>query len=230
MFYREQLKGNSCERKTLSFTFDDGPGKTVGIGPGPKTVEIAQYLHDQEIPATFFCVGSTILKYTEVLDDISYYGHTIGNHTYSHMNMVNGLIEGKDIMSEISLTTQLIQKYSHGRILFRAPWGEWTAKVADYLNDNIMDANIYVGPFYWDIDGSDWNHWLKKQSAEECAMRYLTDIWQINKGIILMHDSSADSITAKDNNLCYETIKILVPLLKELGFKFVSLEEASSYV
>lgn len=225
MFYKKQLKGNSYERKTLSLTFDDGPGETMGDQTGPKTVRIAQYLYEEEISATFFCVGSTILKYPEILDSISYYGHTIGNHTYTHMNMVKGLADGEDILSEVSQTTQLIQKYSSEHIMFRAPWGEWSPEVADYLNDTIANANIYDGPFYWDIDGSDWSYWLENKSAEECAMRYLADILHEDKGIVLMHDSSADNVTARNNNLCYETIKILVPLLKKLGFKFISLKD-----
>jgi len=41
--------------RSLVFTFDDGPGATDGPGPGPKTVELAQYLAGDRIEATCEC-------------------------------------------------------------------------------------------------------------------------------------------------------------------------------
>jgi peptidoglycan/xylan/chitin deacetylase (PgdA/CDA1 family) len=58
MFSTDQLKGLSLPEKTLCLTFDDGPGETEGDDPGPKTVQLAEYLTEQNISATFFMVGS----------------------------------------------------------------------------------------------------------------------------------------------------------------------------
>jgi peptidoglycan/xylan/chitin deacetylase (PgdA/CDA1 family) len=40
--------------KTLCLTFDDGPGETIGDGPGPKTLKLAKFLNKNGIRATFF--------------------------------------------------------------------------------------------------------------------------------------------------------------------------------
>src|SRR5712672_1415908 len=48
--------GLSLPEATISLTFDDGPGETDGEGSGPRTPELAQFLADQGIAATF-CGG-----------------------------------------------------------------------------------------------------------------------------------------------------------------------------
>ena len=35
--------------KTLCLTYDDGPGATTGNGPGPRTAQLAEYLHNEGI-------------------------------------------------------------------------------------------------------------------------------------------------------------------------------------
>src|SRR5690242_6866205 len=44
-----QLNGNELPDKTISLTFDDGPG--------PRTKELADYLGAEGVPATFFING-----------------------------------------------------------------------------------------------------------------------------------------------------------------------------
>jgi peptidoglycan/xylan/chitin deacetylase (PgdA/CDA1 family) len=57
MFSHFPLSGNSLPSKTLCLTFDDGPGETMRDGPEPKTVQLAEYLNEESIFATFFMVG-----------------------------------------------------------------------------------------------------------------------------------------------------------------------------
>ena len=40
-----------------------------------------------------------------------------------------------------------------------------------------------------------------------------------------MHDSTTDLLKARENNLTFETVKILIPKLREFGFSFVRLNE-----
>jgi peptidoglycan/xylan/chitin deacetylase (PgdA/CDA1 family) len=227
MFANIPFNGSSLPEKTLCLTFDDGPGETPGNGPGPKTLRLAQYLHTEKIRATFFMVGKHIEQFPSIVPEVARLGHVIGNHTYHHeMGLPKALATGSDIVSEISMTDALIKPYNpNNKIHFRAPWGQWDEQVASTLNQHLPTNPDHIGPFHWDIESSDWRYWRDGQTAEECAAAYLATAQQINKGIILMHDSTADIPQARANNRTFETIKLLVPKLKSLGYQFVGLDE-----
>jgi peptidoglycan/xylan/chitin deacetylase (PgdA/CDA1 family) len=58
MFFPNGLSGNDLPDKTVCLTFDDGPGETKEQdGPGPRTLELAQFLDSRAITATFFVLG-----------------------------------------------------------------------------------------------------------------------------------------------------------------------------
>jgi peptidoglycan/xylan/chitin deacetylase (PgdA/CDA1 family) len=132
----------------------------------------------------------------------------------------------EDALKEIRSTDDQIRKIIPGKpVYFRAPYGLWKSKISNYLNKNMVRAGRYTGPFHWDIGGHDYRLWEKNQTAESCALSYLEEIEQKKKGIILMHDSSADVEKTKQNNRTFETLKILIPLLKDRGYRFVGLDK-----
>jgi hypothetical protein len=40
-----------------------------------------------------------------------------------------------------------------------------------------------------------------------------------------MHDSTTDLVKARENNLTFETVMLLIPKLKDLGYSFISLKD-----
>lgn len=40
-----------------------------------------------------------------------------------------------------------------------------------------------------------------------------------------MHDSTTDLVKARENNLTFETVKLLIPKLKDLGYSFIPLKD-----
>jgi peptidoglycan/xylan/chitin deacetylase (PgdA/CDA1 family) len=227
MFSKKQLNGQLMPDKTLCLTFDDGPGETIGEGSGPKTLKIGHYLKDENISATFFMVGKFAGQFPTLLPELFNLGHTIANHTYNHVNIVNTLKKGCDLITEFTRTDDLIKEFvPNNTVYFRAPWGEWPSKAAEILNKKLDNGLRHIGPIHWDIDCEDWSYWARGCKAEECAEAYLTKIFNLRKGIVLMHDSTADILGARISNLTFETIKIIVPILKGFGYKFVSLDEA----
>jgi peptidoglycan/xylan/chitin deacetylase (PgdA/CDA1 family) len=227
MFSANPFYGTSLPEKVLCLTFDDGPGETDGDGPGPKTLRLATYLSDQGISATFFMVGRHIMQYPHILPAMEKLGHLIGNHTFHHSRPLPELLaEGSDIASEIRMTDDLIKAYNPGNnIYFRAPWGSWNGAVAAELNKKVDNGIDHIGPFYWDIDGSDWFYWRDHRSAEKCAKAYLRKIKEIGRGILLFHDSTADIAEARLNNRTFELMRILIPRLRKLGYTFIRLDE-----
>ena len=63
-------------KKKIALTFDDGPAAY--------TREILKILEDNQIKATFFCIGKQIEKHSDTVKRIYEAGHHIGNHSYSH--------------------------------------------------------------------------------------------------------------------------------------------------
>src|SRR5580692_5280417 len=202
MFSTNQLFGKSLPSKTLCLSFDDGPGETIGTGPGPKTLKLAEYLSQERISATFFMVGKFIEQYPHILSKVTEFGHIIGNHTYSHpQNPYIVALPPETILLEISTTNELIRNYiPNNTVYFRAPYGIWEPRLSELLNQKLKNDLIHLGPFNWDINGADYDFWLKHKSAEECASRYLKEIELKNHGIVLMHDSTADIEEMKINN------------------------------
>lgn len=227
MFSTKQFNGKSLPDKVLCLTFDDGPGDTVGEGPGPKTLRLGTYLAEEGIRGAFFMVGRFINQYPQLLPALSAMGHIIGNHTFNHTKpLPEQLQEGWDIVSEIHMTDELIKPFNPDqKVYFRAPWGAWNEAVANALNKRSAEDIDHVGPFYWDIDGADWFYWRGRKSPEKCARAYLRKIKEIGKGIVLCHDSTADIPEARFNNQTFEMMRILIPKLKNLGYRFVGLDE-----
>ena len=85
--------------KTLCLTYDDGPGATHGPGPGPRTLELAGYLRDEGIPATFFMVGQHARLLADVPLAVSRLGHLVGNHTDTHRSLLEVLETGGEVGS-----------------------------------------------------------------------------------------------------------------------------------
>jgi peptidoglycan/xylan/chitin deacetylase (PgdA/CDA1 family) len=236
MFFHADIKGDDLPRGALCLTYDDGPGATNGDGPGPRTAELADYLADRGVAATFFVIGRHAERHREVLARLRDGGHLIGNHTYSHPGLVSLALSGGDVIGEVARTDEIIDPYvdSHVR-LFRAPYGNWretdplaggadrsTSIVADLLN---RDARLkaYVGPINWDISGEDYDFWRRGLSAGDCAAAYLDRIREAGRGIILMHDSSEDE-EIRAGSRTYQATKLIVPALQEDGYRFVRID------
>jgi peptidoglycan/xylan/chitin deacetylase (PgdA/CDA1 family) len=95
--------------KIVYLTFDDGP--EIGI-----TEFILSELSKYDYKATFFCRGDNASNNANLLKKIHEYGHSIGNHTFSH-------IKGFDTPTQQYLTDVKRADYILQSNLFRPPWG-----------------------------------------------------------------------------------------------------------
>jgi YD repeat-containing protein len=234
MFFDTDLKGDRLPPKTLCLTYDDGPGATTGPGPGPRTEELARFLFEQDIAATFFVIGRHAEQHLPLLRRLRDWDHLIGNHTYSHPGLVAFAKAGGDVAEELDRTDRLIRAARvDGVVFFRAPYGNWRdlrpdgsdeprSLVADRLN-RIGAVPGTVGPVNWDISAQDWECWEQRLPAAECARRFVAKAEQVGRGIVLMHDSSADEAVQVGNRAA-EATALLVPELRALGYRFVRLD------
>jgi len=65
--------------KVIYLTFDDGPIPQV-------TEEVIKTLDAYQAKATFFCIGDNIRKHPTIFQELKKQGHSIGNHTFNHLN------------------------------------------------------------------------------------------------------------------------------------------------
>lgn len=96
----------------VHLTFDDGPIPEV-------TPWVLNLLDEYNQKATFFCVGENVNKYPEIYSEIISRGHTVGNHTFHHLN--GWKVKGKKYLADISKADVDINSN-----LFRPPYGKLT--------------------------------------------------------------------------------------------------------
>ena len=225
MYLDGLINGASLPERTLCLTFDDGPGETSGPGPGPRTLELAQYLNDQGVPVTFFVVGKFASDLPHVLSQVQSLGHLIGNHSYDHPNLVEYTALGGDVVGQIARTDGLILNWIDGPVVFvRPPYGMWSADLARSLNSDMTASLSHIGPIGWDIDRSDWASWRDNRDPQTCAADYLQQIEEQGRGIVLLHDCTADQDAVKRANRTFELVKVLIPELRQRGYQFSRLD------
>jgi peptidoglycan/xylan/chitin deacetylase (PgdA/CDA1 family) len=228
MFFGLDIKGDRLRPKTLCLTYDDGPG--------PHTRALGRYLFEQGIGATFFAVGRHAEGHGDLLRQLRAWGHLVGNHTYSHPGLVSVATKGGDVVGEVARADAVLCEGARaGTVYLRAPYGNWREKVApDSTEDRrvsvvagLLNASgcfrRYVGPVNWDISSHDWEYWERGDPAARCAEDCLRRIEEIGRGIVLMHDSSENS-DVRARNRTYQVTKLLVPVLKAKGCRFVRLD------
>ena len=101
MFFHVDIKGDRLPDRTLCLTYDDGPGQVQGNGPGPRTLELAEYLFERGVPATFFVIGKHLELYPQLPGQLSQMGHLVGNHTSTHPGLVALAVGGGNVCDEL---------------------------------------------------------------------------------------------------------------------------------
>lgn len=232
MFLDVAIVGDRLPPGMLCFTYDDGPGRTEGPEdvPGPRTAELGAYLQSMGVPATFFAVGKFARESGEILAGLRSRGHLVANHTFDHPSLPGFVARGGDARGQLARTDEAIGEPVEGRVTFvRAPYGDWwlqgqaRSNVAADLNRSAM-ARSHVGPIGWDIDAGDVGFWRDDRPAEDCARAYMEAIEQTGRGIVLMHDSTADIDAIRARNRALGMARVLVPELRHRGFRFVRLD------
>lgn len=246
-------EGTPLATKKLALTFDDGPGS--------QTLALSSYLKSRGIRATFFvnghCFGQSAYQSGQCQQDASASpsdilgrlvadGHLVGNHTQDHFDLTS--LDDNSIVRELADTDAIISPFvDRGHLLFRAPFGAWSSHDYDVLHASAMDR--YVGPVKWDIGGAmtgsygaDWDCWQNTNgygvmTTQQCGDRYMREIVDVGRGIVLMHDadygdpSNHDVQSGKGNTI--DMVKYLidgnaalgVSGLAARGYTFVRLDE-----
>jgi peptidoglycan-N-acetylglucosamine deacetylase len=217
-----KFTGSSLADKQLALTFDDGPGA--------RTSELSAWLKEKNIRATFFINGVNVPANPGVLQKVVADGHVIANHTQTHAHLPQ-IATDADIVKEVADTDAIIAPLvPTGRLLFRAPYGEYDTRVFNLLEASAMKK--YVGHVEWDVGemrtattAADWACWnptdgSPKLTTQQCGDLYRQEIAAKKKGIVLMHDP----FTGTTGNTV-DMVKYMVPLLIADGYTFKNVDE-----
>ena len=181
------------KEKVVYLTFDDGPIPEV-------TPWVLDLLDKHGIKATFFCVGENILRNPELFEEIKRRGHSVGNHTMSHMQ--SSMVTTRTYLRNVKEAQELI-----GTTLFRPPHGIMRWGTAKLLKDHF---NIIM----YDLVTRDYNKKLTGEQVFHNVKKYA------RKGsIIVFHDS-----LKAEANMKYALPKA-IEWLKENGYGFAPIIE-----
>lgn len=156
---------------TVFLTFDDGPIPDV-------TPWVLEELRKYNAKATFFCVGDNIAKNKSIFDTIIAEGHTIGNHTYNHLN--GWKTETKKYINNVEKSQQLVSTFnsSDKATLFRPPFGKLSSAQSRLLQR--LGYKIIM----WDVLSRDFDPEI---TYEACLKNVLKNIKP--GSIVVFHDS-----------------------------------------
>ena len=182
-------------------TFDDGPMPR-------STRPILAALAAQCTRATFFMVGEMAAEHAEVVREVAEQGHTIGTHTWSHLNLKRLPDDKMKLQIEAAFTA--VEKAAGAPIapFFRYPYLSSSDATVAYLQSR------NIAQFAIDIDSFDW----RSRNAPSVIHRVMSTLEQRGRGIILLHDIYPSTATA---------VPALLKALKAKDYKVVHLRPAA---
>ncbi len=152
-----------ASEKKIYLTFDDGPIPVV-------TPFVLRTLKEENIKATFFCVGANVVNnpdvYKMVLDD----GHNVGNHTHNHLNGWD--TDTNKYVANVKQCSELVNSK-----LFRPPYGKLKRNQSAIIN---QQYSIIM----WDVLSGDYD---LKTGKLQCVKNVCDNVR--NGSIVLFHDS-----------------------------------------
>jgi peptidoglycan/xylan/chitin deacetylase (PgdA/CDA1 family) len=191
---------NTSER-VVALSYDDGPSPE-------NTPELLEILAAAGARATFFVVGSEVVRYPELAARIAQYGHELGNHSYSHPKSRD--LDEQETRLEIERANLVIAQAAVAPRLFRPPFGKQSRAQAR------VGQSVGLTSVLWSIDSGDTMPFSSTRIASEVVGR-------VRPGdIVLMHDGH-DRGGRRQRTL--DASRDILRLLGERAYRFVTVSE-----
>jgi peptidoglycan-N-acetylglucosamine deacetylase len=167
-WYGRTFVGLARGSKQLALTYDDGPND-------PYTFRLLEVLARHNVRATFFLIGRYVVQRPDIVRELTKAGHAIGNHSFSHPNLI--FTSRERAKRELEKCGEVLQEAIGKPVsLFRPPFGgrrPGTLRLARELG---------LEPIMWSATGYDW----RGKPAEYIESRIRR---QLRGGdVILLHD------------------------------------------
>ena len=185
--------------KEVVLTFDDGPWPV-------NTPAVLKALADECTTGIFFAIGKHATYHPEILRQVAAAGHTVGSHTWSHVNLNSKKMTEQQAKDEIEKGLSAV-RFALGAppaSFFRFPQLQHPPAMVSYLGTR------NVAMFSCDVDSFDF----KAKNADQIVDTVMTKLDKKGKGIILMHDFQKHT---------GEALPALLARLKAGGYKVVQM-------
>ena len=197
LFYNQVWSIPNKQNK-IYLTFDDGPIPEV-------TEWVLKILKENNIKATFFCIGDNIRKFPHIFQKVISEGHIIGNHTFNHLDgwkthNADYIENANQCFEYCKLNT--LDSY-RDCTLFRPPYG----KIKPFQSIQLRKLGYKI--IMWDVLSADFDQTI---SPETCLNNVIKNVK--SGSIIVFHDSNR-----AQENLKY-ALPLTIKILKEKGFVF----------
>lgn len=203
-WYGKTFVGLPRGAKQIALTYDDGPND-------PHTLQLLEVLGKHNVHATFFLIGKHVKLRPELAREIVKEGHAIGNHTFSHPNLI--FTSGTHTRQELGRCSEILRDtVGTEASLFRPPFGgrrPETLKIAQSLG---------LKPIMWRVTGYDWRQKPAQYIENKIRSRLR------GGDVILLHDGS-HLASGADRQQTVIATDLLIPWCKAQGFKFVTVPE-----
>ena len=166
MLYARCLWEMPADGNKVYLSFDDGPHELA-------TVFVLDMLKKYDAKASFFCIGKNVAANPGIYARIVEEGHTVGNHTYQHMDgwkNPNGAY-----FQDIRKTAELVSSP-----YFRPPYGKIRWSQVKWLASEMNLRTVM-----WTILSGDFD---SKISGDDCANNVTRNMRP--GSIIVFHDSA----------------------------------------
>ncbi len=191
----------SDQENVIYLTFD------AGYENG-NTEPILDALKAHNATATFFVVGHYLETAPELVQRMVEEGHTVGNHTYHHLDM-SSISDKTAFAKEMDDVAALYQEITGQEmtLYYRPPQGK-------YSKENLqMAQEMGYTTFFWSLAYVDW--YQDQQPTHEEAFQKLTS--RIHPGaIVLLHSTSQTNGEIMDE---------LLTKWEEMGYTFQPLSQ-----
>lgn len=190
-------------QNTIYLTFD------CGYENG-NTEPILDALKKHDVKATFFVVGNFLETSPEIVKRMIAEGHTVGNHTYHHLDM--SAISSMDAFKKETQDVENLFEQITGTPItkfYRPPQGKYN------IENLKMAQELGYHTFFWSLAYVDW--YQDKQPTKDEAFGKL--LKRIHPGaIVLLHSTSSTNAQILDELLTkWEEMGYTIKPLTELA-------------
>ncbi|WP_157670249.1 polysaccharide deacetylase family protein [Chitinibacter sp. GC72] len=196
------------DKKEIAFTFDDGPSAD--------TPALLDVLKKENVKATFFWLGQSVLQHPDIVKRALAEGHVLANHSFSHPNLSKMADDAQWWDAQLQRTQQAFQKVvGFQPAMMRPPYGFLNDSQISKLKEQGMTAIL------WSVDSADWYHIWQNNADDVASGKIDVVIRQYihPEAIVLMHDAGG-----RGRQPTVMAVQALIPALREQGYRFTTVD------
>lgn len=193
-------------RPVVALTFDDGPDEW--------TPPLLETLAAEGARATFFMLGSQVVRAPQVAAQVAAAGHDVGCHSDEHVDLA--LLPSAEVRSRLERAKRDVEDATGaGVTLFRPPYAVPDRRVARIARRAGLTPTVLR-----DVDPADW----RARSADAVVRAVLAAVRP--GSIVCLHDGVPPGNTGvPTRDATVAAVARLVPALRERGLEPVTVTE-----